>query len=67
MGTSYEWGGVTAENMMNSTILLHNNESNYLKADGSVESMSPVQSLVKNNGSVGGASDVTDTQWDSFK
>ena len=67
MGTSYEWGGVTAEEIFTLSTPLHNNKYNFLKADGSIESMSALQSLIKNDGTVGGISDVTDTQWDSFK
>ena len=67
MGSSYEWAGATAGNLFNAPKPLHNNNYNFLKADGSVESMTPLQSLVKSNGSVGGLADIVDTQWDSFK
>ena len=67
MGSTYTWAGATAGILFNSPKPLHNDKYNFLKADGSVESMSPLQSLIKNDGSIGGTADIVDTQWDSFK
>lgn len=68
MGVSWEWQGITADRMINLVNPIHRGDrSNFLMADGHVESMGTYQSLSRGDGSLATTSDVSGSKWDSSR
>ena len=68
MGVSWEWQGITADRMINLVNPIHRGDrSNFLMADGHVESMGTYQSLSRDDGSLATSSDVSGSKWDASR
>ncbi|WDE99443.1 type II secretion system protein [Lentisphaera profundi] len=68
LGVSWTWTGIRADKQEIAVLSHHpNNKYNYAMTDGSVKSMTILQSLVKGDGSIATSSNVFGSKWDATK
>ena len=65
LGGSWEWGGITPEIFQENEAGHSNMKFNFAMADGHVEKMNFIQSMIRSDGTVGAVGDTSETKWDS--
>ena len=68
LGSSWLWMGIRADHQDHQAVSHHPQEKfGYAMADGSVKQMTPIQSLIKTDGSIATITNVGGSQWDATK
>ncbi|WP_052607287.1 type II secretion system protein [Lentisphaera araneosa] len=67
LGNSWEWGGINPEIFQLNDPSHSDMKFNFAMADGHVEKMNYIQSMVRTDGGVGTTADTSGTKWDSAR
>ena len=67
LGGSWEWGGITPTIFQENEAGHNNMKFNFAMADGHLEKMKFLQTMILSDGTVGAVGDTSSTKWDSAR